>query len=185
MASLSSLGFVGPLVDSRRDATICAREWRVFPNHSTQSCARSVACCLRPGLGEIWKIRSIKNVNWFPLGRAAAKHRIVYSKRRGPINPAEHVSSTASLLAARDGTPLIDDRETCGRVGNRASGVRRRCTSRLACLQIRSCSASEQQRDWYLSGSQPLPGSPSEWATAPGEGLGCRSTTVLRRSSSS
>jgi hypothetical protein len=39
------------------------------------------------------------------------------------MNPAEHVSSDASLLATRDEPHLVDDREARGKVENRASGV--------------------------------------------------------------
>jgi hypothetical protein len=41
-----------------------------------------------------------------------------------PNKSGEHASSGASLLAARDEPHLIDDREACGKVRNRASGIR-------------------------------------------------------------
>src|SRR6266446_6823314 len=45
-------------------------------------------------------------------------------KRRVPINSAEHVSSGASQLGARDEPHLVNDREARGKVGNRSSGMR-------------------------------------------------------------
>ncbi len=72
---------------------------------------------------QIRKIRSVQN-SIDSRYVAHAKHGIACGKSGVPINPAEHVSSGASLLAARDKPHLIDDRETCGKVGNRAAGVR-------------------------------------------------------------
>ena len=53
-----------------------------------------------------------------------AEHWIAFGSSRVPINPTEHISSSASLLATRNEPDLIDDRETRGKIGNRASGMR-------------------------------------------------------------
>ncbi len=73
---------------------------------------------------QIRKIRSIQNLLDSRYVAQHAEHRIACSKSRVPINSSEHVSGGASLLAARDEPHLINDRETRGQVGNRASSVR-------------------------------------------------------------
>ena len=72
---------------------------------------------------QVRKVCSIQNLIDSRYVAQHAEHRIACSKRRVPISPAEHVSSGASLLAACDEPHLIDDRETRGKVGNRASCV--------------------------------------------------------------
>src|SRR6267143_5886886 len=53
-----------------------------------------------------------------------SKHGIACRKSRVPIHPAEHISSSTSLLAARDEAHLIDDRKTLGKKRDRPSCVR-------------------------------------------------------------
>src|SRR5216683_6137034 len=53
-----------------------------------------------------------------------SKHGIACRKGRVPIHPAEHISSSTSLLAARDEAHLVDVRKPRGKVGDRSSSVR-------------------------------------------------------------
>src|SRR5882724_11738207 len=53
-----------------------------------------------------------------------SKHGIACRKSSVPIHPAEHISSSTSLLAARDEAHLIDDRKTCRKKRDRPSSVR-------------------------------------------------------------
>src|SRR6185295_12561741 len=73
---------------------------------------------------QIGKIRSKQNLTSPRYVAQQAEHRIACRKSRVPIHPAEHLGSGASLLAARDESHLIDDREPRGKIGNRASGMR-------------------------------------------------------------
>src|ERR1700681_499133 len=73
---------------------------------------------------QVRKIRSIQNLIDSCHVAQHAEYRIACSKRRVPINLAEHLGSSASQLGASDEPHLIDDREACGEVGNRASGMR-------------------------------------------------------------
>jgi hypothetical protein len=73
---------------------------------------------------QIRKIRSIQNSIDSCDVTQHAEHWIAFGSSRVPINPPEHISSCASLLATRNEPNLIDDRETRGKIGHRASGMR-------------------------------------------------------------
>src|SRR5260370_38270304 len=52
-----------------------------------------------------------------------SKHGIACRKGRVPIHPAEHISSSSSLIAARDEAHLFDDRKTHRKKTDRRSCV--------------------------------------------------------------
>jgi hypothetical protein len=65
---------------------------------------------------QVRKISSRQNLIDSRYVAQHADYRVACSKGRVPLNPAEHVSSSASLLAAGDEPHLVDDRETRGKV---------------------------------------------------------------------
>src|SRR5580704_8216749 len=132
----------------------CPREWRTVRSIQLGALQNLLLGTYGQVSPQIRKIRSIKNLIDSRYIAQHSEHRIACSQGRVPINSAEHVGRSASLLPARDESHLIDDSQNVLRGKESTRRRERRCTSRSACARTYSCNAFERQRDSCLLGSQ-------------------------------
>lgn len=68
---------------------------------------------------QVWKIRAVQNLLDSRYVPQHAKHRVARRESRIPIDATKHFRGAASLLAARNKPPLVDDREARAKIHDR------------------------------------------------------------------